>query len=315
MRGFEEGLVRAVRHAGASVLAQGHDLRILWTVNLPSPWRRARPGMRESEFLPESEAAKLAEVKRRVLATGRTESIDLAINTRWFDIWIDPCLDAAGSIAGVVTTIVDTTEHRQREQVLRTLLREVSHRSKNLLAIIQSVAAQTARYSDTIEQFLERFRGRLQSLASSQDLVTLSNWRGADLSELVADQIRRSAVEPRNRIRFTGVNLHLNPNAALHIGLALHELTTNSLSYGALSQAEGQIAIDAKLVETGGERRLRILWNESLTGASEGSPEKRFGSLALERVVPTSLRGRAEWRIGAHEVTYDLVVPATSVLS
>lgn len=104
------------------------------------------------------------------------------------------------------------------------MLREVSHRSKNLLAIIQSIATQTGRYSGTIEGFLVRFRGRLQSMASSQDLVTSSNWRGANLHELVMGQVARYSADPSRAIRFAGTQPFLNPNAALHVGLALHNL-------------------------------------------------------------------------------------------
>ena len=103
----------------------------------------------------------------------------------------------SGSVSGIVSTIVDVTSQKHREQTLRTLLREVSHRSKNLLAIIQSIATQTGRYSGSIDVFLTRFRGRIQSLASSQDLVTSSNWRGATLSELVAGQVSRYCEDPR----------------------------------------------------------------------------------------------------------------------
>src|SRR5690606_21112573 len=109
-----------------------------------------------------------------------------------------------GIIQGVVTTIVEITERKHREQTLRTLLREVSHRSKNLLAIIQSIATQTGRYSSGIDSFLDRFRGRLQSLASSQDLVTSSNWRGAMLHELVDGQVSRFLGEADTAVRLDG---------------------------------------------------------------------------------------------------------------
>ena len=83
-------------------------------------------------------------------------------------------------------------------------MREVSHRSKNLLAIIQSIATQTGRYSDGITDFLTRFRGRLQSLASSQDLVTSSNWRGAALRELVSGQVGRYSSDLAQSLRLAG---------------------------------------------------------------------------------------------------------------
>ena len=121
---------------------------------------------------------------------------------------------------------------------MRALLREVSHRSKNLLAIIQSIATQTGRYSGTIDSFLSRFRGRLQSLASSQDLVTSSNWRGADLRELVLGQVGRYVADPTRAHAASKAPIPISiPMRRLHIGLALHELAVNSVSYGALSKA------------------------------------------------------------------------------
>lgn len=80
---------------------------------------------------------------------------------------------------GLITTGVNVTELRMREQVLKILLREVIHCSKNLLAIMQSIAVQTARFSDSVISFLKKFQGRIQSLSHSQDLVTDSNWKGA----------------------------------------------------------------------------------------------------------------------------------------
>ena len=166
---------------------------------------------------------------------------------RWFQVWVDADRGDCGDVHGVVTTMVETTEQKRREQTLRTLLREVSHRSKNLLAIIQSIATQTGRYSGHIDDFLTRFRGRLQSLASSQDLVTSSNWRGAALRELVIGQVGRYGADPAHSLRFQGANPYLNPNAALHIGLAMHELAVNSVSYGALSRPDGFVEVTADL--------------------------------------------------------------------
>src|SRR5690606_26338767 len=120
---------------------------------------------------------------------------------QWFDLWIDADTTPDGTPSGIITTIVETTDQKRREQTLRVLLREVSHRSRNLLAIIQSIATQTGRYSSTVDGFLARFRGRLQSLASSQDLVTSSNWRGADLGDLVHGQAARFSATPQAAVR------------------------------------------------------------------------------------------------------------------
>ena len=195
----------------------------------------------------------------------------------------------------MITTAIDVTDRKRREQTLRALLREVSHRSKNLLAIIQSIATQTGRYSDSIDSFLSRFRGRLQSLSSSQDLVTSSNWRGADLRELVTGQVGRYVADPVRHIRIEGANPYLNPNAALHIGLALHELAVNSVSYGALSKPDGFVTIRAEIDDG---PALNLTWREAISQRKATAAEKRFGSVALERVVPASLNGSATLTIG-----------------
>lgn len=314
-RDIERSLARALRNTGISVLYQDADLRVLWAQNVPASWSRDDLyGKSDADFLPSQEADRLTGAKRAVLASGRMESMEIRIpdddGARWFDVWVDADRGNNGAIVGVVTTIVETTEQKRREQTLRALLRELSHRSKNLLAIIQSVATQTGRYSGTLDGFLTRFRGRLQSLAASQDLVTSSNWRGADLHELVVGQVGRYCADPARNIRLEGPNPYLNPNAALHIGLALHELAVNSVSFGALSKPEGLVDISAQLSAGDDEpASLTLTWAERVDAPSEPPKEKRFGSVALERVVPTSLNGQASLVLEGDRLEYRLVVP------
>ena len=307
-------LLHALRNTGISVLCQDRDLRVLWSQNIPAAWSQTDvSGKTDHEFLPAQQADRLQTAKRAVLATGQPESLEIGLpdleGARWFAIWIDPDKFPNGTVQTVVTTAVDITEQKRREQTLRNLLREVSHRSKNLLAIIQGIAAQTGRHSDTIEIFLARFRGRLQSLASSQDLVTSSNWRGAGLHELVVGQVSRYSIKPQDSIRFEGENPYLNPNAALHIGLAMHELAVNSVSYGALARPDGFVTVAAHLVVAPPENMdLKLSWSEKIA-VNGNNGKKRFGSVALERVVPASLNGTATLEISGDRLDYRLLVP------
>ena len=308
-------LLHALRNTGISVLYQDRELRVLWAQNLPPAWSiNEISGLTDHDFLPSSQAERLTAAKRKVIATARPESLEVSFpnreGARWFTVWIDADKSSDGAVQAVVTTAVDITEQKRREQTLKSLLREVAHRSKNLLAIIQSIAAQTGRYSDTIDVFLARFRGRLQSLASSQDLVTSSNWRGADLRDLVLGQVGRYSAKPHETVRFEGENPYLNPNAALHIGLAMHELAVNSVSYGALARPDGFVTVAAHLTAPPENKDLALTWSEKI--GSMGNGKKRFGSVALERVVPASLNGTATLDISNNQLDYRLLVPQGS---
>jgi two-component sensor histidine kinase len=306
-------LMRALRYTGISLIYQdSSSLRVMWAQNVPASWsERDLVGMTDFEFLPTAEAERVVAAKKTVRDTSHPENLEISVpdgnGVCWYEISIDADKLADGEVNGIITTAIDVTDRKRREQTLRALLREVSHRSKNLLAIIQSIATQTGRYSDSIDGFLARFRGRLQSLASSQDLVTSSNWRGADLRELVLGQVGRYVSDPARHLRIEGLNPYLNPNAALHIGLALHELAFNSVSYGALSKVYGVVTITA---EANDGASFTLTWRETIPPDSAQAGDKRFGSVALERVVPAALNGTAKLSIGETELEYALTIPA-----
>ena len=311
---FGKTLLQSLRNTGVFVVCQDLDLRILWAENLPTIWLNdGWAGKTDADMFPQGEAGRITEAKLLVLETARPARLEISIpmpdGSRWFDLWMDVDPGSDGKPRGVVTTAVEVTEHKRREQTLRVLLREVSHRSKNLLAIIQSIAAQTGRHSGTIETFLTRFRGRVQSLASSQDLVTSSNWRGADLHDLALGQISRYSHDPKHAMRFEGERPYLNPNAAMHVGLALHELVVNSVSFGALARPLGFVSLISELVSP---RRtsLSLCWRETVGAAVNGEDrEKRFGSTALERIVPAALNGTADLKFSEGKLEYRLVIP------
>lgn len=313
MRG--QWLLRGLSNTGVSVLYSNLDLNYVWAQNVPPAWTREDiAGKRDEDFFEAANAATLTDCKRRAIDTRVPQQLELGLQssngTLWFSLWVDCDRDTEGELRGLIMTAVDITEHKWREQTLRTLLREVAHRSKNLLAIIQSIATQTGRHSETVEDFLSRFRGRLQSLASTQDLVTSSNWRGADLRELAINQVARYAADPRRSIVFEGRSPYLNPNAALHVGLALHELAVNSVSYGALARPDGTISIET--VESPTDGGLTLVWKESISLGDQTLGQKRFGSIALERVVPASLNGSATMQISSDRLEYRLVIPANN---
>ncbi|MDQ2704192.1 MAG: PAS domain-containing protein [Pseudomonadota bacterium] len=316
------GLLRALRNAAVSVLYQDPALRVVWAQNVPRAWSRGEVvGQVDADFLPPQAAASVIAAKQAILSGAPSDRLEIGIpgipgkqDDRWFDLWIDADATGDGKVRGIITTAVETTEQKRREQTLRVLLREVSHRSRNLLAITQSIATQTGRYASSVDEFLMRFRGRLQSLASSQDLVTSSDWRGANLGDLVLEQVARYSATPRTAVRLEGERPWLSPNAALHIGLALHELIADSVGHGALSRPDGSATLSARLQpDSAGEVALLLTWHETVDPSADatwtGRDQKRFGSVTLERIVPASLNGSASLTIEDGRLEYRLVIP------
>nr|WP_245415272.1 PAS domain-containing sensor histidine kinase [Hoeflea marina] len=267
----------------------------------------------------EDTAVRVLKLKRRVLETGEPAKIEASVddggNRHWYAFSIEPDIDANGEVSGLFTTATDIDDVKYREQVLKTLLRELSHRSKNLLAIIQAIASQTARSSTSLDGFLVAFRGRLQSLSRSQDLVTDSDWRGAGFRELVEGQLGLYTDNSQKQIAISGVDAHLLPNAALHLGLALHELAVNAASRSALSSPDGRISIVAQVRKgENGEGMLHVDWNESFPQSDTTPPLpdiNGFGSVVLERIVPQALSAKAKYQIDDGRVSYSLVIPSS----
>jgi two-component sensor histidine kinase len=306
-----------LRHVGV----QHHRLDLIcdFSENLPTAWPAREPvGFTDAELYSEEMAGTLAAMRSSVLSDRLGRTIELARpdngRQRVFEVSVSPDIDADDHLVGLITTIADVTEERERENAIANLLREVSHRSKNLLAIAQSIAMQTGAHSQNMDDFLRKFRGRLQALAGTQDLVTDTNWRGALLSDLVSGQLVRLGLPKAASVVVSGDDPMLGPNAALHVGLALHELATNAVLYGALAyDPPSRIEIGAVLLPAPGEpEALRFTWQEAPSGHEAETPKRkpRFGTLILERIVPDAVGGKAELDISPHGVRYELTVPA-----
>ena len=172
----------------------------------------------------------------------------------------------------------DITERKGWEKHQAILLRELSHRVKNTLAVIQSVARQTLRLSASPGDFVSAFEGRIHSLAASHSLLTEADWGGARLDAVIRNQTAGMVSDFGSRFRLRGPEVTLTAEAATQFGLVLHELATNALKYGALSVPEGHVEI----VWTATKTRLRMRWREC-NGPDIGQPPdyEGFGTLLI----------------------------------
>jgi PAS domain S-box-containing protein len=208
----------------------------------------------------------------------------------------------------VVGNVADITERKEREEREHLLLREVSHRAKNMLSVVNAIAHQTA--AKTLEDFLERFSERIQALSANQDLLIRSEWHGVEIVDLVCAQLAPFADHIGSRIVVCGPTLRLNAASAQAIGLAVHELAANAGKYGALSEDTGCLEIGW---ETEGET-FTISWTER-DGPPVSPPQRcGFGTVVMKEMAERGVDGRVELDYAPSGVTWSLTCPAANAL-
>jgi PAS domain S-box-containing protein len=195
-------------------------------------------------------------------------------------ISIAPIKDGGKTIA-ISTTIEDITERRSWEKRQLLMNRELSHRVKNTLAVIQAMARHTLRSATDPAAFTTAFEGRLRALSISHNLLTSSQWEGAEIGELAREQLAPHATGA-GRIRLEGPSLLIPPGMATTLGLVLHELATNAAKYGALSAPSGKVTARWRVEPGVPQRNLIIEWTER-GGPAVTEPQRTgFGSVLIE---------------------------------
>ncbi|WP_282026685.1 MASE1 domain-containing protein [Limimaricola cinnabarinus] len=213
---------------------------------------------------------------------------------------------ADGGIDYLIKVIQDITERKRSEAVRHMLMREVNHRSKNLLSVVQVIARQTASHSP--QDFIEAFGARLRALAANQDILVNNEWQRIDLAELVGAQLRHfGTVGPR--VRLSGPAVMVPPAAAQALGMALHELATNAAKYGSLSTPRGHVDISWTI----GEEGFWMRWRES--GGPPVTPPQRagFGSRILDDLTASSMSGRVSLDYAPDGLVWELRCPVSAL--
>jgi PAS domain S-box-containing protein len=208
---------------------------------------------------------------------------------------------------------MDITERKEHEAHIRFLMSEISHRSKNLLAVVQAIAAQTARTSSSSADFAADFSARLKSLAASVDLLVQQEWRGVSMKELVHSQLGHYG-DTSDRVEIIGLNVLLTPLSAQYLGMALHELSTNAVKYGALSGPEGRIRIEWQLRGASDKRHFQMTWTERGGPPARPPQHKGFGHLVIERMVAEALQGKVKLEFAPAGLSWTLDTDAAAML-
>ncbi|HZT47703.1 MAG TPA: PAS domain S-box protein [Hyphomicrobiaceae bacterium] len=222
---------------------------------------------------------------------------------------VSPIRDASGRIIGASKIARDISERKRAEERQELLTRELHHRTQNLFAVVQSVVARSFVGKRTVADAESTVMSRLRSLAQAHALLAEREWQCADLAELARIELRPYA----DRVTIDGPTVMLAPQAAQMFALALHELATNAVKYGALSNLAGRVRIEWSVIKPNGHRRLTFRWRETGDPPVAAPSEKGFGSAILERAMGEYFDAPPRIDFAEHGVGYELSGPLEAV--
>jgi PAS domain S-box-containing protein len=323
LRASEERYRGIFEHAGIGIAISSLEGRIMSF----NPAFSAMLGYTEDELCghafvelihPEDRETNLAEIQR--LIAQHIPSIEITnryISKSGKPIWVRKHVsllsDASGKPTNFFALVTDITERKRQEEQIKLLMREVNHRSKNILTVVQAIARQTVAVSP--DDFIDRFGRRIEALAAGQDLLVENKWRGANLDELVRSQLAHFKDLIGQRIRLRGPPVFVSAHAAQTIGLIMHELATNAGKYGALLASSGQVEIEWSLNRREiGKETVVLCWRES-GGPMVNPPTQRgFGSTVLCDMATLSLNAKVELDFSGMGLSWRLECPASEVM-
>jgi two-component sensor histidine kinase len=260
----------------------------------------------------------------RAVASRRFELMDVqkydivrpdgTFEERWWKPANAPVVDVNGNVVAIIHHVADVTaEHRAVEALqaserhAQTLLAELQHRVRNILAMMRSVIRRTSRSKADLKDFVQHLEGRIDAMARTQALLTRVPGRDVNLEDVVRDELVAQAAKNGKAV-VHGPEVGLSPHAAELVTLAIHELATNSVKYGALGNGNGHVNVSWRCVDDDGKQRLRFTWQE--TGLKAGaSGSAGFGTELITQRVPYELNGRGEIKIADGKLTAAIEFP------
>lgn len=310
----------ALRGSQVTVYTQDRDLRY---TSLSNPML-GRPiedilGRTDDELFPSDSGEAIIRLKREALTSGHSTRAEVCFEDvdgdRWHDLHVEPLYNEAGAIVGLTCASIDVTERKESEAHLRLLLRELTHRSKNLLAVIQGMARQTAKHAGSIDGFLTQFAARLFALAASHDLLVRESWYGASINELIRSQLAPHMEKSTQQVSIAGPDIALKPEAAQNLGLALHELAINAEKFGALSVPDGRISVTWEQRDTPKGVSIELDWHEQSGPKVKARRKKGFGSLVIEHNLSRALDATVDLAFEPDGLRCSIVIPPSQIVA
>jgi PAS domain S-box-containing protein len=217
--------------------------------------------------------------------------------------------DAAGRMRSALAAVLDITERKRLEEHRELLVNELNHRVKNTLATVQSIASQTLRNAVSPDQAQDDLEQRLIALSRAHDILTRESWEGAGIHEVIAGAVEAYRHDNEGRFRIRGPDVRLPPRMALALAMAMQELITNALKYGALSTPDGEVRIAWSIDRSQVPARLELRWQE-VGGPPVTEPARRgFGSRLIQRSLAQDLDGKVELNFARSGVICSVAAP------
>jgi two-component sensor histidine kinase len=223
----------------------------------------------------------------------------------------DPVSTSVKEVNEVIGVLHATSQKlHEHERHLEFTLRELQHRTKNIMAVVLAMARQTGRTSSSMHEFHTAFENRLLAISTCHDILVREDWHGASILELVKGQLAPFATGDPDALSIAGAELTLTPEAAEQMSLALHELGTNATKYGAWSVPDGSVAIEWKIErDAGGAAQFRFRWGERGGPAVRAPTRDGFGQFVLQRCVPETLSGKSTHDFARDGIVWELTAP------
>ena len=229
----------------------------------------------------------------------------------WTRVAAVPIVDDIGAVTGGVSVVYDIDAAKRNEHDREIMLAELQHRVRNTLAVVRSIARRTAEGTDSVDDMLAHFEGRLTAFSRVQSALAQSPDGAVDLAQLIEDELLAHASREGEGLKVKGPRVLLRQKAAERISLAVHELATNAVKHGALAARDGKIAIRWRVGGRGKDRALHFSWEEQgLNGRTEGPNHPGFGMELLTEILPYDLSATTDVEFDRNGLRFRMELPA-----